>query len=68
MKTFNILLLVTSPSLFAYDTYIEPTIPGTTLKDFDRPGFVRQGDNVYQTIPGTTLRDWDAPGYRIQRH
>ena len=62
MKPFAILLLVTSPSLFAYETYIEPTLPGTTLKDYNRPGLVVDGNRAYQTVPGTTLQDFSRPG------
>lgn len=43
--------------------YIEPTLPGTSIKDYSRPGLVIQGDHAYQTIPGTNLKDFTRPGF-----
>lgn len=58
-----LILTVLSGSVFAYgETYIEPTQPGTTLKDYSSPGMVVDGNRAYQTIPGTTLQDFNRPG------
>lgn len=46
--------------------YIYPTLPGTTIRDYNAPGFRVEGNMVYPTIPGTNLRDYNAPGYRIE--
>lgn len=61
MKKLLILSLLCG-SASAYETYIEPTQPGTTLKDYSRPGMVVDGNRAYQTISGTTLQDFSRPG------
>lgn len=48
-------------------TTIYPTIPGTQLRDWSRPGYRVEGDKVYRTLPGTSIRDWRMPDYTIQR-
>lgn len=50
---------------YAYDQYITPTLPGTSIQDFSRPGYIQEGNSIYQTLPGTSIRDYSAPGYRI---
>lgn len=50
------------------NTYIYPTIPGTTIRDYRQPGFViDQQGLVRPTIPGTTIPDLRSPSYIIER-
>ena len=64
--TALILLVLATP---AYSqTYIHPTIPGTTLRDFSAPSLMTDPTNpnvIHQTRPGTTLRDFSVPSYVI---
>jgi len=48
-------------------TYIHPTQPGTTVRDWSKPSTVIEGDRVYQTYPGSTLRDYTQPEYIIEQ-
>ena len=46
----------------AEDITIYPTLPGTNIRDFSRPGVKINGNNAYQTLPGTNIRDFSKPG------
>ena len=46
---------------------IYPTIPGTSIRDYSRPGAKIEGNKVYPTIPGTSIRDYSKPGYKIEK-
>lgn len=49
------------------DTYLTPTLPGTSLRDWSQPGYrIDSYGRGYQTIPGTGIRDWSQPGFKIQ--
>lgn len=45
---------------------IYPTLPGTSIRDYSKPGYTVQGNTMYQTLPGTGIRDYSAPGYTVQ--
>jgi len=59
-------LMLTS-ALFAKDKVIYPTIPGTDVRDYSKPGYVVRGDKLDQTYPGTSVRDWSKPSYYIEK-
>ena len=63
------------PTLYApngasgYTAY--PTLPGTTLRDYSKPGTRVETDSrgntiAYPTLPGSTLRDYNQPGIKIE--
>ena len=56
--------LVAAPA--TADTYLYQTLPGTTVRDFSRPGLAIQGNQIFPTIPGTTVRDYSQQGATIQ--
>ncbi len=60
------LSLLAAPVL-AWDV-MYPALPGTSLRDHSKPGWIIEGNNVYPTIPGTSLRDYGKPGYTVDRH
>ena len=45
--------------LFAADM-LYPTLPGTSVRDYSKPGYVVDGDRAYKTIPNTTTRDYSS--------
>ncbi len=47
------------------DSMIYPTIPGTSIRDYSRPGFKVEGENIYPTLPGTSVRDYSKPGFKV---
>lgn len=55
------------------ETYeIYPTLRGTDIRDYSRPGYHIEVDRyenerAYPTLPGTDIRDYSRPGYRIDR-
>lgn len=49
----------------AQDATIYPTLPGTSIRDYSRPGVKIEGDKAYPTLPGTGIRDYSKPGYKI---
>jgi len=62
-----LILLVLATPVYS-QSYIHPTIPGTTLRDFRAPSYMVERNNpniIHQTIPGTMLRDFSAPSYII---
>lgn len=64
MKRLSLLAFMACSSVFADpQTAIYPTIPGTSLRDYTKPGYVIEGNHAYPTIPGTSLRDFTEPGY-----
>lgn len=69
MNLLRFLVLVviahTSASALA-DTAIYPTLPGTNIRDYSRPGYIEQGKDIYPTLPGTNIRDYSEPGYTRQ--
>jgi len=50
----------------AAQTVAYPTLPGTSVRDYSKPGAVVRGDMVYPTLPGTSVRDYSKPGIRIK--
>jgi len=53
------------------EVWIRPTVPGTSIPDWNRPGYLLQeegsmGTRVCQTYPGTSICDYRAPGFIIQ--
>ena len=64
-----LLLLMTSVSVLpavAQDRTLYPTLPGTGVRDYSKPGWKVEGDKIYPTRPGTNLRDYSKPGYRLE--
>lgn len=58
-------LVLLAPKLWA-DTTIYPTLPGTNIRDYSKPGYIEQGRDIYPTLPGTNIRDYSEPGYTRQ--
>ena len=48
-----------------WDATVYPTLPGTSIRDYSRPGAKIKDNEVYPTLPGTSIRDYSKPGYRI---
>jgi hypothetical protein len=50
-----------------------PSLPGSNVQDFSRPGYRIESTptwgntNVYPTVPGTNFRDFTRPGITIDR-
>ena len=49
----------------AQDTTVYHTLPGTSIRDYSRPGAKIEGNKVYPTLPDTSIRDYSKPGYDI---
>ncbi|EGK70830.1 hypothetical protein METUNv1_03055 [Methyloversatilis universalis FAM5] len=59
------------PNARSRTTDIYPTVRGTQIRDYSKPG-VRieedaNGTRVYQMRPYSNVRDYDQPGWRIER-
>ena len=52
-------------AIHAEDATVYPTLPGTSIRDYSRPGVKIEGDKAYPTLPGTSIRDYSKPGYKI---
>ena len=62
-----LILIISSPiETYAQDANVHPTYPGTSIRDYSKPGAVIEGDMVYPTHPVTNSRDYSKPGYRIE--
>jgi hypothetical protein len=46
---------------------IYQTHPGTNIRDYSKPGYRIEGNNIYQTYPGTNIKDFSKPGYKIEK-
>ena len=57
----------TAPPPHIAPTIVNPTLPGTNIRDYSRSGARIEGDNIYPTLPGTSYRDYSKPGYRIEQ-
>ena len=53
-------------AVHAEDTTIYPTLPGTSVRDYSKPGLKIEGNEAYPTLPGTNIRDFSKPGLRIE--
>lgn len=53
-------------AIYAEDTTVYPTLPGTNIRDYSQPGVKIKGDMMYPTMPGTNIRDYSKPGYKIE--
>jgi hypothetical protein len=51
---------------FAQTKEIQPTLPGSNVRDFSKPGYKVEGDNIYPTLPGSNVRDFSKPGYKVE--
>jgi len=51
----------------AEDKLLYPTVPGTEIRDYSKPGYIIKGKNIYPTYPGTDMRDYSRPGYKIEK-
>ena len=47
--------------------YIHPTLPGTSIRDYSKPGVRVDGNTTFPTLPGTSIRDYSKPGVRVDR-
>ncbi len=45
---------------------IYPTLPGSSLRDYSKPGARIQGDTMVPTLPGSGLRDYSKPSTCIK--
>lgn len=45
---------------------IYPTLPGTDIRDYRKPGWVVDGRSVYPTLPGSDVRDYRRGGYVVK--
>ena len=59
---FLILIISIPMETYAQDAKVYPTHPGTSIRDYSKPGVVIDGDKVYPTHPGTSIRDYSKPG------
>lgn len=71
MKALPILLLIAASASQADTTYITPNIPGTTLPDVARGGYVARdygnGTTIQPTVPGSAgIESATEGGYRVQ--
>lgn len=58
------LILITTSEA---QTVIHQTYPGTSVRDYNKPGYVIESDGTgYQTYPGTSVRNYSAPGFKIE--
>jgi len=52
------------------EVWIRPTMPGTTVPDWNQPGYLLREDSMgtraCQTFPGTRVCDYSAPGFIIR--
>ena len=46
----------------AAQTVAYPTLPGTSVRDYSKPGSRVDGNAIYPTLPGTNVRDYSKPG------
>ena len=58
-------LIICSLKTYAQDANVHPTYPGTSIRDYSKPGAVIEGDMVYPTHPVTNSRDYSKPGKKI---
>lgn len=58
MKRTALFLLVYSAAISA-DQYMHPTVPGTSIRDYSRPGYVIESGPNPGT--GTSYGGWEAP-------
>lgn len=79
-KILLVAAVLAAHTLAAADTYLYPTYPGTSTRDYSRPGYVIEEDPLgdvmpsflqqdrvmYPTLPGTSTRDYSRPGYVIE--
>lgn len=71
MKALPLLILLVAPSIQADTTYLDANIPGTTLPDVNRGGYVARdygnGTTIQPTIPGSAgIESATEGGYRVQ--
>ena len=67
MKTSIVIALICATTSFNVlaDTYINPTIGGTNIRDYGKGGYRIDDDgNWTPTIPGTEIRDYGRGGYK----
>lgn len=75
MKKYFLVCLATcafSYHALAQDYTIYPTIPGTSIRDYNQPGTrVETGyggrTNIYPTLPGTSILDFSQPGAIVEK-
>lgn len=67
MKTSIVIGLICATTSFnaVADRYINPTIPGTTIRDYGRGGYhINDAGDWTPTIPGTDIQDFSRGGYK----
>lgn len=61
------------PGFAGEEAMIYPTLPGTTLRDYSKPGIRVERDSLgneyaYPILPGSNLRDYSQPGIKVERN
>lgn len=46
---------------------IYPTLPGSSLRDYEKAGYIIENGVAYPTLPGSSLRDYSKPGFVIEK-
>jgi len=65
-KLLVIMGVLISLSAYPQNAKIYPTYPGTSIRDYSKPGMIVKDGNVYQTYPGTDVRDYSKSGYKLE--
>lgn len=59
------------PNARSRTTDVYPTLRGTRIRDYSKPGVRIEedayGTSVHPTLPYSNVRDYDQPGWRIER-
>jgi hypothetical protein len=70
MRTLLVVLAVLFVGTAWAGETIYPTLPGTNVRDYSKPGMVvresSDGKSVYPTSPGTNIRDYSKPGMVVK--
>ena len=68
---FVLVTFLTICSALSAADYVYPTIKGTKIRDYSKPGYRlekdRKGNTIaYPTLKGTSIRDYSKPGFRVE--
>ena len=70
---YFLLLFLSVPISFSIAAdYVYPTVKGTKIRDYSKPGYKLEKDSkgntiAYPTIKGTNIRDYSKPGYKVEK-
>lgn len=65
-KLSVLVALLVAPVLSVGDVVLYPTLPGSYIRDYSKPGIVVQESLAYPTRPGSNIRDYSQPSYVVQ--